>query len=375
MTLGKTSKLVFLWNNFGPMHADRVEAVAKDFPHKECIGIEMYSKAISYSWNSEERLNFRKVTLFKDVAKTSFLRRASKLIRLRFALRNAVWFTCHYERPEIFVLAIFLRLTGAKIFTMGCSKFDDMPRSSLREFLKSFFLRPYHGAIGSRERSHDYFRFLGFRKRPVVGPYNTLSLERMREQAGVESIHECSISFEERPWVIVSRLVPKKNLFAALEAFTAYRVHGGRRPLYVCGDGQLDIELKSKVAELELTGSVKFLGFLQSNDISKTLSTSLALLLPSIEEQFGNVVIEAQALGLPVLISTACGARDNLVRNWQNGFVFEPDNPEGLAQFMLLIDADVVLWTRLSNGATKTAPLGDVAAFSEAVSSLLLNEK
>lgn len=353
------------------MHADRVDAVARRFPECECIGIEVYSRSLSYSWDSETRESFKKITLCANENRVGVLQRLWKLIQMRFSLSRAVWFLCHYERPEIFLFAVWLRLTGAKVYTMGCSKFDDMPRTALREFFKSVFLRPYHGAIGSPDRSCEYFHFLGMRKRPIVGRYNTLSATRMRQQADVESIHESDILFANRPWVIVARLVPKKNLSMALDAYSSYRANGGKRRLLICGDGPMENELRQQTNALKLVENVEFRGFLQSTEVSKTLGKAIALVLPSIEEQFGNVVIEAQALALPVLLSTVCGARDRLVRNWKNGFVFEPDNPEGLAQFMLLLDNDQALWTRLSKGAAETAPLGDVSAFADAVGTLI----
>ena len=64
------------------------------------------------------------------------------------------------------------------------------------------------------------------------------------------------------------------------------------------------------------------------------LRKSLALILPSTEEQFGFVVLEALALGIPVIVSENVGARDLHVRTGVNGFIFEPDNEKGLAFFM-----------------------------------------
>jgi glycosyltransferase involved in cell wall biosynthesis len=368
----KTKKIVFLWNNFGPMHADRVDAVARHLPDRECVGIELYKTDKTYSWISEDRSSFKKISLLEKEGETSFLKRCLILLNLRITLGKSDFFLCHYERPEIFILALWLRLTGARVYTMGCSKFDDKDRSALREYLKTFSLRPYHGAIGSENRSASYFSFLGLSKRRITTPYNTLSLDRMRRQASCRSIHEASIPFEDRAWAIVARLVPKKNLSMALMAYQDYRNSGGIRPLRIFGDGALDSELKSLSAELKIDSDAEFKGFMQSHEISQYLSQSFALILPSTEEQFGNVVIEAQALGLPVLLSDICGARDKLVRNWQNGFVFEPDNPKGLAKFMLLLDQDKNLWETLSQGAERTAPQGDVLRFAEAVTTLII---
>ncbi|WP_425102264.1 glycosyltransferase [Tropicibacter sp. S64] len=359
-------RLVFLWNNIGPMHADRLEAVARRFPEAQVQGVEILDKAPVYDWQTEERPGFEKTTLFAFAARPGLMARTRALLRTAWRLRRSTWFLCHYERPEVFATALLLRLAGARVFTMGCSKFDDKPRRAFGEWLKSLILRPYHGAIGTPVRSQDYFRFLGFRKRPVSGPYNTLSIARMRAQA--EGTPEPA--FAERPFVIVARLVGKKNLAMALGAYALYRAQGGTRGLEICGNGPLEDALKAQAQTLGIAEKITFHGFIQTVEISRTLARSLALILPSIEEQFGNVVIEAQALARPVLLSEACGAREYLVQPWVNGFAFPHDSPQALAGFMALIDRDETLWQSLCEGASASAPRGDVAAFAEAVATL-----
>jgi len=364
-------RIVFFWNNFGPMHADRVDAVARRLGDRAgCLGLELFASDETYDWVSETRPSFEKITLFRETG-AGMIRRLGALLGAVRRVGAKDWFLCHYERPEVLILAVALRLTGHRVFTMGCSKFDDFPRGSLREALKSVFLWPYHGAIGSPERSQAYFRFLGLRRRPVVGTYNTLSIDRIRQLSGGE-IAPDGVPFGERDFVVVARLVEKKNLPMALEAFARFAgaSPNGRR-LHLCGSGPLEADLRARATELGLADRVVFHGFQQTAEVAQLLARGVALILPSTEEQFGNVVIEAQAMGLPVLVSDVAGARDALVRNWQNGFVFEPDNPEGLAEFMGLIDRDETLWRRLCAGATATAPRGDVERFSEGVEELI----
>jgi glycosyltransferase involved in cell wall biosynthesis len=251
---------------------------------------------------------------------------------------------------------------------MGCSKYDDFPRHARRDFIKSFAFLPYCGVISSGRRSVDYFRSLGLVN--IHCEYNTVDISRVRSLA-THPPAPLGASFATRDFIIVARLVEKKNIFTALDAFSKYRLLSSKpRNLRICGSGPLEYALKQHAAKIGVGDSVFFEGFVQTDAVSKYMGTSLALILPSTEEQFGNVVIEAQAMGLPVLISQVCGACDNLVRNWVNGFVFEPDNPEGLAGFMSLIDRDEALWRKLCLGATNTAPKGDVARFVDAVSAL-----
>jgi len=77
------------------------------------------------------------------------------------------------------------------------------------------------------------------------------------------------------------------------------------------------------------------------------------------------------AMGVPVLVSDNCGARDLLVRSGVNGFVFEPDNAAGLAHFMAIVDEDIDEWTRLASGARQFQHAADTTLFVDAVEQVL----
>ena len=76
-------------------------------------------------------------------------------------------------------------------------------------------------------------------------------------------------------------------------------------------------------------------GFKQYGDLPAYYGLAQAFILPSTEEQWGNVVNESMACGLPVLVSTRCGCATTLVRNGVNGFTFDPLDVGGLAKLML----------------------------------------
>lgn len=368
------TSIAFVWDNFGPMHVDRCEAVsATTGTTSPVIGIELYSTSDTYDWVSEHGSSFRKVTLFpgKSNKDVGALKLALGIVAACRRAKARHVFLCHYDLPGIFFAASLLRLTGCRVHAMACSKFDDQERRLWREVAKSLFFVPYHGAISSGRRARDYMRFLGVGRKMIANEYNTLSVDRIRKMAGKPAAPN-GTAFADRHFTIVARLVEKKNLFMALEAYGLYCAAVERpRPLHLCGSGPLEAQLRQKVGELGLGDKVVFRGFLQTRDIACVLADTLALLLPSTEEQFGNVVIEAQAMGLPVILSNVCGACDRLIRSGINGFVVEPDNPQGLAFFMAIVSRDSELWTRMSLSATEFASRGDSARFAEAVSLLV----
>lgn len=378
MTASHASKpaLVFSWEMFGPYHMDRLEAVGRRLGHRyEVVGLEVGSKSHTYAWDSTGTgRNFRKVTLFPDRSKTdiSTFKVYRALLRECRRARASHVFLCHYEEPDVLALAVTMRALGRRVINMNASKFDDKPRTLWREAVKMLFYAPYQAAIGGSDRTLDYFRFLGLPTDRLFTGYDTLSLDRVRRLAGMAPAPD-GVPFADRHFTIIARFVAKKNLFRAVEAYDLYRQLAGdvARPLHLCGSGPLEAELREEVSRRGLTDRILFRGFLQERGIAETLGSTLCLLLPSIEEQFGLVVNEALAMGVPTILSDRCGARDLLVRSGVNGHIVEPDNPQGLARHMLAVATDETEWRRLSLNGRPFEALADAAYFAEAVEKTL----
>lgn len=359
---------MFLWENFGPLHIDRCEAVAKAMPERPIVGLEVLIKSSEYDWNSENGETFKKFTIYKSNAPSSWS--PFRIISAALKLRPHAMFFCHYQRTSILISALVLRAFGVKIFTMNDSKFDDYSRDVWRELGKSFFFTPYQGALVASQRSADYLNFLGMSRDKIAFGYDAISTARIRTMGGT-SPAPGGVDFHERHFTIVARLLPKKNIAAALRAFALLVRNGSKRKLVICGSGPLEAELKRQASELGVSDNVDFKGFLQTADICKTLAASLALILPSTEEQFGQVIPEALSLGVPVLVSDNCGARDHLVRTGVNGFIFEPFNVDGLAFLMDQLSSNEATWKHMSAAASRMSDLGDVRHFVEGVRALL----
>lgn len=371
-------RIVFVWDNFGPLHVDRCDATACTLSgRQQVVGIELAGQSKIYEWVPENGHQFKKFTVFhgQAIEDIAFFKRLFGTARACLAQgRGASYFMCHYEHPATLLTALLLRLCGRRVYAIGCSKFDDYPRHLWRELLKSLFYLPYSGGIASGARSLDYMRFLGVSDKNVKPHYNAVSTSRIRELAGAPPAPE-GMPHQDRHFVLVARFVPKKNVRAALEAFAMYAKRTPNpRQLHLCGSGPLEDELKQQVLQYGIEHLVRFRGFLQTADICKTFASSLALLLPSVEEQFGNVIPEALSMGVPVIVSDKCGARDFLVRTGVNGFVVEPDNPIGMAMFMQMLADDEVLWTSMCRAACTFSEKADAQRFAESVISLVTSD-
>ena len=134
--------------------------------------------------------------------------------------------------------------------------------------------------------------------------------------------------------ITVSRLVPKKNVKALLEAWKFVEDNDNVYSLDILGDGPLADELKAYKNQLGLK-RVNFLGAVANDDIPKFLSCADAFVCPSLYESWGLVVNEAMAAGLPVLLSDKINAAFTLLKDWENGYLFDPYEEEALQQKLM----------------------------------------
>jgi glycosyltransferase involved in cell wall biosynthesis len=377
MTLPARASIVFIWENFGPYHGDRLEAVARMLSaNHRVVGIEIGGSSVAYAWDRTGQIDgIEQITLFPAVSRRSVktLTLAKEILRSCLSVNAQHVFLCNYNRREIFIAATVLRLLGRRVYTMSDSKFDDKPRILWRELLKTAYLLPYNAALVAGTRNADYFRFLGFKAERIHLGYDTVSLDRIRACADTLPAPD-GVPFDQRHFTIVARLVPKKNIAMAIDAYTRYckALGAAARDLYICGSGECE-EVLRRQAE-PLGDKIKFLGFVQAQDVARILGSSLALILPSTEEQWGLVVNEAIAMGLPVLCSTNVGARDLLVRSGVNGYVYEPDNAAGLAEYLGELGANANLWRRQCEASCRIARLADTGLFVASVSHMITGE-
>ena len=366
----KPIRVVFAWENLGPSHVDRIEACVAD-PVLEVTAVEFFGTSSVYDWNSAGLSGGRRVTLYPDGRALNKPFLVWRLIRACLSVRPDAVFLCHYNYPPVFLAALVLRLVGVRTITMIDSKFDDMDRAVWRELLKTLLLSPYCGALAGSRRTIEYLRFLGFRRRLVIEGFDTLDVARIAARAPASRCDGPPVH-PQRDFLVVARLIREKNLEFALRAFATWRqqaVHA--RALRILGAGPLEPQLRTLADELGVAKAVRFEGNATPDQVAQAMRNALALVFPSVQETFGFVVIEALALGLPVLISTKPGAADGLIDNGVNGWLVDPWRPAGLIAAMTLLDRDEQAWRAASTAASVSSERGDVRHFINAVKALI----
>ena len=130
-------------------------------------------------------------------------------------------------------------------------------------------------------------------------------------------------------FISVGELSHRKNHETAIRALA--KIEDSTCKYLIAGTGPLDSQLKQLVDKLGLKERVIFAGY--RSDIKELLHASNAFVFPSIQEGLPVALMEAMAVGLPVVCSRIRGNVD-LVENGQGGYLYAPMDVDGFAEGM-----------------------------------------
>ncbi len=146
----------------------------------------------------------------------------------------------------------------------------------------------------------------------------------------------------------LGRLHPSKGFDVLIEAMPQLSddVH-----LAIAGTGEIELDLKSQVASLNLENRVHFLGW--RSDQSALLKACDICVVPSRHEPLPNVVIEAWSEGVPV-VATRSEGPSWLIDNGQNGLLVDVDNVGALTDALQSVLSNGEFLQNLANAGHKT---------------------
>lgn len=145
--------------------------------------------------------------------------------------------------------------------------------------------------------------------------------------------------------ISVARLSPEKDFSTLLRAVWILIKDRPEFRLRLVGDGPDRPRLEALAAELNLTNHVEFLG--ERSDVAQLLPQAGFFVSSSLTEGISLTILEAMAVGLPV-VTTRVGGNPEIVVDGGTGRLVDPGSPEQLAQSMreLLNDSDT--WPAMS---------------------------
>ena len=155
------------------------------------------------------------------------------------------------------------------------------------------------------------------------------------------------IGFKETDFVVlfVGKLIPYKDPFTLLKGIRYASNKQKDLRLIVVGTGELDKEIRSKTRKLKLEDKVTFFGLINTEQLRMCYSAADLFILPSVNEAFGIVLLEAMAFGLPIIASNT-GACPEVVGN--AGLLFNQGDYEDLGEKILRVMTNQNLRRKLS---------------------------
>ena len=193
--------------------------------------------------------------------------------------------------------------------------------------------------------------FLGYcipQKRSEI-LYNIFDSERIRDLAAHEP-ENIDISTDDLNWCGIGKLIPLKRWDRMLWIQKKLLKDGIRAHLYIIGDGPLRKDLERKAADLGISGTITFTGYLD-NPYS-ILARCMLLVCTSEREGFSTAVTESLIIGIPVCTVDIGGMKEILGKNNEYGVVTTNDDT-ALYQAVKKFLTDRVFRTQYQKKATE----------------------
>ena len=171
----------------------------------------------------------------------------------------------------------------------------------------------------------EYFQSMGVESIAVIP--NGIDIKRFEKLNRQEARNKLGLN-GEFAIMTVARFEKRKGLEFLIRALPELNFP------FVCflvGDGEERGNLENLSKNLGVSDKVKFLGQIENKKIPEYLSAADCFILPSLEEGFGIVVLEAQAAGLPVIGTNVGGIKD-IIEDGRTGLLVEPADPKALAE-------------------------------------------
>jgi len=370
--------LGILWGQYGPYHIARVAALKQRAGAVNVHALELANQTADYVWTRS--LPFELVTAFSGevVQQIPFWRVFFRARRIFCELNLDVCILPSYWPKQILAVLLAAKSLGIRTVMMNESHAGTARATGAAAQVKRVLVNAFDAALVGGQPQKRYFASLGLPVEKIFPGYDAVDNQYFADKAATVRADaarwRAQYALPDRYFLSLGRFVAKKNLPTLILAYRQILTRQAGCPVHLVmvGSGEEEGRLKTLCAELHLpvydksrvggekptsqapatTPGVHFYGFRQIDENPLFYALAEAFILPSSREEWGLVVNEAMACGLPVVVSETVGcAEDLLVAGSpsglaelrieppltmisglrQNGFVFPPDSSEALA--------------------------------------------
>jgi len=333
-----------------------------------------YLRGYEESFTVQQLGGFKFVVLRRTEtgADIGFTRAPASILPALRRFRPSVIFTSSFTIWTLYALAYKFhrdcRVVGIWDGTSpGVAYLDSPWHLRLRRFLARFI----DAVITNSQAGERYLRdILRIPESKIVRhPYQVPEPDALCSSKGSENLFKLN----SRPvFLFVGSLITRKGWRYLLEA-AAQLVQRGMCSFSVvlAGDGEQRQDLLRMVAALGLESIVHLMGQMRYEDLGALFLASDVFVLPTLEDVWAVVVLEAMAFGKPVLCSQYAGAKE-LVEHGVNGYVFDPRSPGELAEYMARFIQQPELTAKLGQNSKEIIAPYTPACAAKVLESLVL---
>ena len=340
-----TLRIAILFDNFGPYHIARMLGAAAQ---GDIIAVEATPSGTEYAWDKPivpAPLTYVPLSGGGSVAAIH----AELDAKLAPLAPDCVALPGWSSRATLATLR-WATARGLPAIVMSETNGWDFARKPLAEWIKRRIVAHYAAGLVTSGSQAGYLRDLGMHEDAIFRGYNAVDNAYFAQAAAQVAMPEgLGETVRGRYFLTSNRFIEKKNLGRLLDGYAMFRQ--GRStdpddwPLVLLGDGELRGALEQKRAALGLDRHVIMPGFQQIDALPRYYGSAGAFVHASTTEQWGLVVNEAMASGLPVAISNRCGCAEVLIDDGLTGLLFDPYDVSAIANAL----------TRLTDPATASS--------------------
>jgi glycosyltransferase involved in cell wall biosynthesis len=250
-----------------------------------------------------------------------------------FKCRPRVIFSSAFSAWTIYAL-IFKLFTGARVVILwdGNSPGIDYRDSFFRLNVRKLMGQLADGGVSNMRAGVEYLnRVIGMKESKLLHhPYQVPNTAVLGSQENTFAPD----SFRRTSFLSVGSLIPRKGWPALIEAARILVKRGfDSFSLIIVGTGGDGEEMDNLVRSYGLDQYVRRVGQVAYQNLGSYYQAADVFVFPTLADSWGLVLLEAMAFGKPVLCSKHAGSKE-MVSHGENGFVFDPENPEELANYM-----------------------------------------
>jgi glycosyltransferase involved in cell wall biosynthesis len=318
-----------------------------------------FKREITWDVDMLEGYNYKFIGKYKKNKPNGFLSLIAPEIwtEIRSSDYDVIWLH-GYNFAAYLVAFLAAKSKGIKIFFRGESHLEltrGWLNSIIHETFCKIFFRYIDAFLAIGTANKEYYKSFGIDESNIfLVPY-TIDNSRFTINKDLMS-HEldklrADIGLSNNPTIIfASKFMARKRPQDLLEAARILQKEGLGFNILFVGSGDLEKILHDLVAKYNLK-NIFFKGFVNQTSLPLIYAASDIFVLPSIDEPWGLVINEVMSCGLPIIIAKGIGAANDLVREGENGFTFEPLNPIDLSSKLKAMLEDSSLRAKMSKNS------------------------